>query len=95
MQSLKHMLNSVHVLYVHIVLYCSSLWASYDSKCLQRLKVAYNNVFRKLLNIGHRESVSFHMTTRGIDAFPVIMRKYIVSFWKCLDSSNNCIIKSA
>ena len=74
--------------------YCSSLWASYDSECLQRLKVAYNNVFRKLFNIGRRESVSFHMTTRGIDAFPVIMRKYIVSFWKRLDSSNNCIINN-
>ena len=62
--------------------YCSSLWASYDSKCLQRFKVSYNNVFRKLFNIGCRESVSFNMTTRGTDAFPVIMHKYIVSFWK-------------
>ena len=73
-------------------LYCSALWSNYSNTVLQRLVVAYNNVFRKLFYVDRRASVSFNMVFRNITHLKVILRKYSHNFMSRLFSLNNSIV---
>ena len=42
---------------------------------LKRLQVAYNNIFRTLMNIGRRESISNAFIDNNVDRFGVLVRK--------------------
>ena len=73
--------------------YCGSLWTSYTIAALHKLKVAYNNVFRKVLGHRSRDSASMMFVTNGIDNFESRMRKSCYGFRKrLLDSDNNVLI---
>ena len=75
-------------------LYCSALWASFKSKSFCKVKIAYNNVFRLLLGVSRKTSVSKCMLDLKVDPFPVIIRKYIASFIQRLGSCENNIVSS-
>ena len=74
-------------------MYCSHLWSNYSINVYSKLKVAYNNIFRSLMSISRRQSVSKAFIDYGVDCFYVLIRKKIVSFRKRVMSSNNSLIK--
>ena len=53
-------------------LYCAALWGSYRKNTLQKLKVAYNMVFRKMLFLHGSQSVSKCMLNHAVRPFPVM-----------------------
>jgi hypothetical protein len=73
-------------------LYCSQLWCSYSSSVLNRVKVAYNNIFRYLLKIRGPCSMSHIYMELNVDAFKVLIRKAITKFYQRLQCSENSII---
>jgi hypothetical protein len=74
-------------------LYCCQLWTHYSQQHFNKVKVAYNNVFRHLFNIKKRCSMSQLYMYNDIDSFSVLMRKSIVRFRQRLKSSDNLLIK--
>ena len=57
-------------------LYCSSLWCVYTKQSLTKIRVAYNNIFRKLL--GYRANTMF--VNHRIDGFDASVRKSCFKF---------------
>jgi len=74
--------------------YCSSLWSSYKCNTHNKVKVAFNNIFRFLMGLGRQDSISAKMIDLNIDPFKVVMRKYIVGFNKRLDCCDNTIVST-
>ena len=74
--------------------YCCQTWNMYKSETIRRLKVAYNNVFRQLMKLAPRTSMSYAMSTCDIDHFNVIYRKSINCFNNRLSLSSNILVKT-
>jgi exonuclease III len=75
-------------------LYCSPLWCNFSKSTFKRLQVAYNNVFRGLMHISKRSSVSKAFIDHNVDCFNVLIRKNIVSFIKRIQASDNVLVSS-
>jgi hypothetical protein len=73
--------------------YCGHLWARYTKRQLQKLIVAYNNVFRNLFDIKHRCSMSQLYMYNNVCSFTVLLRKSIVNFRTRIHVSENPLIK--
>lgn len=79
--------------------YCSSLyggmlWCKYTKANYKKAKVAYNDIYRGLFNVERGVSMSMIYMFSGIDAFDVIVRKYVFSFQVRLFRSSNIIIST-
>lgn len=74
--------------------YCCQTWNMYKSETIRRLKVAYNNVFRQLMKLAPRTSMSYAMSTCDINHFNVIYRKSINCFNNRLSLSSNILVKT-
>ena len=74
--------------------YCCLLWSDFSKESLRRIKVAYNRIFRVLLNLERRLSMSSAFVCRGLDAFIVALRKSILSLKQRLLVSSNSIINT-
>ena len=74
--------------------YCSPLWITHSSESLRRIHVAFNRIFRILLNLESRQSMSSAFVSRGLNPFTVVIRKSVFSFKQRLLVSNNLIVKS-
>ena len=74
--------------------YCSSLWCYYSGEALRRLKVAYNRVFRILMGLHYRTSMSFSFISNGLNPFPVLLRKSVGSLRKRLYASSNILVQN-
>ena len=74
--------------------YCAPLWHHCTIESLRRMKVAYNRIFRILLGLEYRISMSNAFVTRGLNPFIVIVRKLIVSLRKRLLNSENTLVKT-
>jgi len=72
--------------------YCSQLWCFYNKSMYKKIKVAYNNVFRKLCNVKGICSISQLFVFSNIDPFEVIVRKSKVSLQGRLMKSTNTIV---
>lgn len=75
-------------------MYCVSLWFYPSQAAISDVKVAYNNVFRKLYDLDRRCSVSNEFCKRNINPFIVIYRKAIYSLYTRMFNSDNVIINS-
>ena len=73
-------------------IYCGHLWQQYHKTTFKRIKVAYNNVFRSIMNIKDRCSISAAYVNCGVDGFDAMIRKLVNEFRKRLDLSTNNII---
>ena len=80
--------------------YCAQIW-SYNNhdKFYQKLKVAYNNVFRFFLRLprdaqGRPCSASGMFVSRKVKSFPEILRNVVYKFRCRLDASENELVKS-
>jgi hypothetical protein len=74
--------------------YCSPLWCYFNVESLRRFKVAYNRIFRILLCLSHRTSMSFSFITRSLDPFQVLLRKAVGSLRKRLYATDNALVKN-
>lgn len=73
--------------------YMGHLWYKYCKSNFVKLKVAYNNIYRSLLKIKRRESISREYVQNRIDSFSCIRRKFIYSFYKrVMDSGNELVL---
>ena len=59
-------------------LYMSQLWCNYKSSSHKRITVAYNNVFRSLMNIKRGESISGAYVANNINRFATLERKICI-----------------
>ena len=73
-------------------LYCSSLWNNYKKSTLQRLKVNYNNILRRLIGVPTYSSASFLFATLGVRSFDELLRADQYSLMKRVDGSQNVVI---
>ena len=73
-------------------LYCSYLWCRFNRDSLSKLRVAYNNIYRKILGYNRRDSASNMFVTHRIDNFEARLRKVCYGFIQRLNVSENAII---
>ena len=74
--------------------YCAPLWCNYTAESFRQVKVAYNKIFRNLLDLDRRTSMTAAFVTRHLNPFIVILRKLIVSFRARILRSENSIIET-
>ena len=72
--------------------YCAALWYDYPKRALQKLKVAYNNIFRKCLGFNFRDNASHMFVNNRLYTFDARIRKSCFSFRGRLLASTNVII---
>ena len=75
-----------------LFIFCSDLWCDYSMSSISKLRVAYNNVFRNLLDYGSRDSASSMFAINAIDTYEARMRKAYFTFRQRLLSSTNNIV---
>ena len=75
-------------------LYNCQLWCSYTCALWKRMKVAYNNVFRRLLDIKRGGSVSHEYVNANVNGFDTVLRKSMWSMYTRLLKSDNVLIKN-
>ena len=73
-------------------LYCCSLWSSFKNCTLQRLKVNYNNIMRRLMGVPTYSSASFLFGTLGVRSFNELLRTNQYSLMKRVKDSTNRLI---
>ena len=74
------------------VFYCSYFWTNYKKTTFSKIRVAYNNVYRKILDVPKRGSASTMFVSNGIPNFEALIRKSIFSFNSRLQTSCNSLI---
>ena len=60
--------------------YCCSLWSSFSLSTISKMRVAYNNVVRRLLGYSRRDSASNMFVTNNLPSFDVLLRRNIYGF---------------
>ena len=71
--------------------YCCYLWTGYKKSTFKRLRVAFNNAYRRILNLPWRCSASGMYATYGIYNLEAIIRKQTFGFIGRLRKSCNTI----
>ena len=74
--------------------YCCQLWCNYSSETARRFKVAYNRIFRVLMGLEKRVSMSKVFITSRILHSSVILRKAYFSCMNRVNSSSNILIQA-
>ena len=74
--------------------YCSSLWTAYNDYTMNRLKVAYNNVFRKLHKLPFNCSASEMFVNNRVKTFLHLRRNAMSSLTDRLLDSKNTILQA-
>ena len=70
------------------------LWADFTPSTLDKVRVAYNNVFRAFMSVDRRSSVSAAFIQKGINHFTVLYRKVVYGFKSRLFDCNNSIVQN-
>ena len=90
MSKFKNCTQSVKCLLIEsfcLNIYCSYLWWKYSNNNIAKLRVAYTNIYRKLLGYSRRDSASVMFASNRIDSFAAKMCKVVYSFRKRADNS--------
>ena len=74
--------------------YCLALVFKHRISDINKLKVCYNNSFRRFFNVSRRTSVSAHFVQHGIPTFMEAQRKAVVSLLGRLRESKNRLLSS-
>ena len=74
--------------------YCGYLWSDYKAKTFSKLRVAFNNVYRRVLGLPTWSSASEMYATHNIENFKALLRKVIYGFIQRLEDSSNVIIQT-
>ena len=70
------------------------MWANFRKPMCQKVKVAYNDVYRRLFNIQRGESISTIFVSSNIDPFCTVLRKLVYSFKTRICTSANHLISA-
>ena len=74
--------------------YCPYFWTVHKKATFSKIRVAYNNVYRKLLGFCRRSSASEMFVMNNISNFEALIRKSIFAFKTRLSNSDNAIIST-
>ena len=74
--------------------YCCSLWWKHTSSSLHKLKMAFNRVYRNLMNLARDSSIRTNLVNDHLPSFDSIIRNAVYSLYSRLESSSNTIVKS-
>ena len=74
--------------------YCCFLWTGYKKSTFNRLRVAFNNAYRRILDLPWRCSASGMYATYGIYNLEAIIRKQTIGFIGRLRKSCNTIVQT-
>ena len=72
--------------------YCSYVWTHYNKSSVSKLRVAYNDLYRKILHVSRRKSVSEKFVKNNIPHFEALLWKEVYSFMSRLKVSANVVI---
>ncbi len=72
--------------------YCSHLWVSYNKSTYNKLRVAFNNVYRRILGYTRRDSASNMFVSNRLDNFDMLMRKNVNKFHVRVRSISNTLV---
>ena len=72
--------------------YCGYLWSDHKAKTFSKLRVAFNNVYRRVLGLPTWSSASEMYATHNIEDFEALLRKVIYGFIQRIEDSSNVII---
>ena len=75
-------------------LYCPFLWNDYKKSTFSKIRVAFNNAYRKIFGLPKRSSASAMYATHNICNFETMLRKNIYGFMQRLEHSTNTIIRN-
>ncbi len=73
--------------------YCPALWCNHAKFNMTKLRVVYNNVYRKVLGYRRRDSASTMFVVNNIDTFEAKMRKTCFKFKQRIEASENIIVQ--
>ena len=74
--------------------YCGCMWSDYKKTTYSKLRVAFNNVYRRVLGLPYRSSASIMYTTHNINNMEALLRRSIYRFIGRLMDSSNMIINT-
>ena len=74
--------------------YCSYLWTHYNKASFSKIRVAYNDLYRKILHVSRRSSASAMFVNNNIPTFECLIRRDIFSFTSRLKVSTNKLINT-
>ena len=74
-------------------IYCSLLWVNFKKSTYAKLKVAYNNMHRRILGYNRWDSASNMFVSNAIDNFDASLRKNIYRFRQRVYKIDNNLIK--
>ena len=60
--------------------YCGYLWSDYKASTFSKLRVVFNNVYRRVLGLPQCHSASGMYTTHNIEKFEALLRKILYGF---------------
>ena len=75
-------------------LYCAHLWSDFSTVVFNKLRVAYNNIFRHLMHIDKRSSISQAFVSSRVYSFYEVLRNNINSFIKRIYTSGNILVNT-
>ena len=73
-------------------MYCSSMWFDSTVTSMKKLKIAYNNGLRMLLNLPKYNSASEMFVNLNISSFNELLRKFVFSFKTRIIESDNSLV---
>jgi len=74
--------------------YLSHLWSHFRKTSYNRVKVAYNNVFRSFLCIERCASISKTYVDYDVNCFKVLERKHVFSFYNRVMNHSNLLLRT-
>ena len=74
--------------------YCNQLWFNYNASSLRAAHIAFNYVYRRLMNVDYCASMSTLFVNNRLDNFYVIRRKSIYNFLSRLKCSENELLRN-
>ena len=75
-------------------MYCSSMWFDSTVTSMNKLKIAYNNGLRKLLNLPKYNSASEMFVNLNIPSFGELLRKFAFKFKIRIIESDNSLVNN-
>ena len=74
--------------------YYGYLWTQFNKSTISKIRVAYNDLYRKILHVSRRSSASEMFVKNNIPSFESLLRKESFSFTSRLKCSSNAIIST-
>jgi hypothetical protein len=75
-------------------IYCNALWSNFTRVTVSKLRVAYNDIFRRLVGVPRRTSASLVFAVYGADCLKVRGRKSAYSLQERVMISNNPFLEA-